>query len=158
MRTDKAPILINKYATRMTILAILFIFGYATILISCLVKKKSPEYYYEYGKHYVAEGDLVQAQRNFTRAIKENPNYYDAYYQRAQVWQQTDSIENAINDYDTLLTFKNLTVDKTAELYFLRGNMNYLISQDTIACRDWKSACDLNHNKACDLIRKRCKK
>lgn len=118
---------------------------------------KSPEYYFTYGKHYMADNDFVQAQKHFSRAIKLNPRYYEAYIERAKAWEKSDSMQNAIRDYDTLLTFKNLSVDKTAELYHQRANMHYLLTEDTLACRDWRKSCDLNHNKSCDMIRKRCK-
>lgn len=131
------------------------VFLLITLAPSC-PEKKTPLYYFGYGKHYMLNNDFVQAERYFTRAIKEDPRYFDAYVERAKVWELSDSIKNAINDLDTLLTFP-LTVDKTATLYFQKANMQYLLSEDTLACHNWKKACDLNHNKSCDLIRKRCK-
>lgn len=145
-----------------TSLGFTFMVGWIAFLLIAIApscpNKKSPEYYYGYGKHFMeVENDFVQAQRFLTRAIKEKPRYFEAYEQRAKAWEKTDSLQNAINDYDTLLTFKNLTVDKTAELYFLKANNYYLLSEDTLACHNWKRACDFNHNKSCDFIRKSCK-
>lgn len=119
--------------------------------------EKTPQFYYEYGQHYMAEKDYIQAQRFFTKAIKSKPDYFDAYYQRAIAWEQTDSIQNSIRDYDSLLAFKNIKGDKVSELYYMRGNMHYLLSQDTLACNDWKRSRDLGYNKAYDRVRNRCK-
>lgn len=138
----------------------IFISVWITFLLITLAPScphKSQEYYFNYGKHYMSQNDFIQAQRFFTKAIQVNPTYFDAYVERAKAWEQMDSIKNAINDYNTLLTFKNNNVDKTAELYFMRASMHYLLSEDTLACHDWNKACDLNHNKSCDFIRKRCR-
>lgn len=134
--------------------------GWVAFLLTTLAPScpshKTSEYYFNYGMHYMSENDFIQAERFLTRAIKESPRYYEAYAERAKAWEMSDSIRNAISDYDTLLTF-SLTVDKTAGLYFKKANMYYLLSEDTLSCRDLRKACDLNHNKACDLIRTRCK-
>jgi tetratricopeptide (TPR) repeat protein len=124
---------------------------------SCQGIKKTPEEHFADGKHFVAAGEFYQAQKSFSNAIEKKHDYFDAYMERARAYEQTDSLLRSIADYDTLLTFKNLTVAKTAELYFLRANQYYLLSEDTLACHDYKKACDLNHNRSCDLIRKRCK-
>lgn len=138
----------------------LFIAGWIIFLLITLAPScpsKSPQYYFEYGKKYMTQNDFIKAQRYFTKAIQTSPRYFDAYLERAKAWEKIDSIKNAIKDYDTLLSFKELTVAKTAILYFSRANMHYLLSEDTLACYDWRKACDLNHNKACDVIRKRCR-
>lgn len=124
---------------------------------SCSTRKLTAKDYFDFGNHFVAEGDYVKAQYNFTLAIKLNPYYFEAYAERAKSWEQSDSLDRAIRDYDSLLTFKTLTVSQTADLNFNRANMYYLLSEDTLACKGWRKACDLNHNKSCDVIRKRCK-
>lgn len=131
-------------------------FLFITLAPSCPASK-SAEYYVNYGKHCMSEGDHIEAQRSFTRAIKLQPSYFEAFTERAKAWEASDSLVRAIADYDSLLSFKGLTVDQTAGLLFNRANMHYLLSDDVNACRDWRKACELNHNKACDLIRKRCK-
>lgn len=128
-----------------------------TLAPSCPKQPRTAEDYFIYGKAYMGQNDFIEAQKWFSKAIKEKPRYYEAYVERIKAWEQTDSLYNAIRDYDTLLIFKNLTVDKAAELNFLKANEYYLLSEDTLACHGWKKACELNHNKACDLIRKRCK-
>lgn len=134
----------------------LTILSLLSIAPSC--PSNSPERYYDYGLHYMAENDFVQAQRYFTQAIKQNPRHFDAYSQRAISWEQSDSMKRAILDYDTLLTFSGLTVEKTANFYYKKGQMNYLLLNDSLCCINWEKACELNHNKSCDLIRKYCKK
>lgn len=140
---------------RVSSIIILTFFLLISLAPSC--NKKSPEYYFNYGRHYMADNDFVQAQKYFSRAIKLSPRYYEAYAERAKAWEQLDSLKNAIADYDSMLTFKNLTVSKTADLYFSKANVYYLLTEDTLACQVWRKACNLNHNKACDYIRKWCK-
>lgn len=146
-----------KYMVSFGALAIIAWITFLMVVLAPSCPNKSPEYFYAYGKQYMAQNDFVQAQRYFTKAIQTNPRYYDAYAERAKAWEKSDSLYNAIRDYDTLLTFKNLSVDKTGELYFLKATCHYQLTEDTLACHNYKIACDLNYNKACDLIRKRCK-
>lgn len=134
---------------------VLTVFSLIVLAPSC--PDKNAQDYFEYGKHYMASGDFEQAQRYFSKAIRMNHTYFEAYEERAKAFEKTDSLTRSLQDYDTLLTFKNVSVSKTAELYFLKASNHYLLSQDTLACHAWKKACDLNHNKSCDIIRKRCK-
>lgn len=146
-----------KYATG---LGLTFIVGWISFLMVVLAPScpsRTPEYLYDYGKHYMAENDFIKAEKFFTEAIKGNPRYYEAYMSRAKAWEQQDSIRNAIKDYDTLLTFSTTNVEKKAELYLLKANMHYLLSEDNFACRNWARACEFTNNKACDLLRKQCK-
>lgn len=124
---------------------------------SCSTRKLTDKDYFDFGNHFVAEGDYVKAQYNFTRAIKMNPAYLEAYTERAKAWEKSDSLRRAIRDYDSVLTFKALTFSQKASFYYTRANLYYQLSEDTIACKSWREACNLNHNASCDEIRKKCK-
>lgn len=152
----------SKSANKITGLMFIFVAGWITFLIvtlapSCPTKPKTPEEYFKFGNHYAAEGDFIQAQKYFTKAIKDKPDYTEAYYARINAWEQTDSLQNVINDYTTLLSFPQLTVDKKGELLYLRGSAYYLSLKDTLACNDWKLSRDLGYNKAYDRVRFKCK-
>lgn len=134
---------------------------WAVILLAILAPScpaaKTKEEYLQLGEHFMAEGDFIQAANNFTKAIEKDSAYFQAYYKRAQAWEQSDSISKAIADYDKLLSFPVLSVDRKGELLYLRGNMYYLSMQDTLACNDWKAARDIGYNKAYDRVRFKCK-
>lgn len=139
----------------------LFVMGWIAFLVLTIAPscpQKTPVYFYDYGMHYMAERDFVQAERFFTKAINMDSHYFDAYIQRAKANEQLDSLQKSINDYTFLLDSANLTVDKKGEYYYIRADMYYHSLQDTLYCKDLHKACDLNNNKACDMIRKRCKK
>lgn len=134
---------------------------WGAILLSILApscpEAKTKEEYFRLGEHFMAQGDYVHAENNYSKAIAKDSVYYQAYYKRAQAWEQCDSISRAIDDYDKLLSSPVLSVDRKGELLYLRGNMYYLSMQDTLACNDWKHSRDLGYNKAYDRVRFKCK-
>lgn len=120
-------------------------------------KKKSAEWYYQQG---VAKStNSFVAIDNFTKAIKKNPNYYDAYMNRASAYLSVDSIDSAVRDYDFLLNMKSLPMnqERIAHLYYLKGNALYLNSADSSACFYWRKARDLGHGNSWNQIRNNCK-
>ena len=131
------------------IIAVILLFG-------CASQKKTPEYYFGLAKHHKAEGDLIVAGRFLTKAIEKNPSYIDAYMERAGIWLSQDSFERAIQDYTKIIELR--PARNNADIYYTRGNAYYSSLQDTLACRDFRRACDLNYTRACDAIRKYCKK
>ena len=141
------------------ILVILFaVFIPSCVISKLLSSKKTPEYYLNQGKRQMADTDTHEAIKSFTRAIKLNPNYMDAYMERAKANLVVDSIINAIGDYDSVMVrLKPNEYMKMGELYFLKGDALFLLGADTIACRCWRKAKDLNNQTSWDRIRKRCK-
>lgn len=112
---------------------------------------------YELGKHFSAEGNYIEAQKYFTRAIKQDTVYINAYLGRASVAFIQDSFALAIHDYTKLIhlqPFKN-----NAELIYTRGAVYYQSLQDSLACKDFYNACEnYGFTKACTAYRKICKK
>lgn len=140
----------------------LFIIAWITFLLLVIApscpNKNTAVSLYEYGKYYMSEQDFVKAEKYFTKAININPNYFDAYIQRAKANEQLDSLQKCINDYTFLLDSAKLSVDKKSEYYYIRANIYYKYLQDTLSYEDLSKSCDLNNNRACDLLRKRYKK
>lgn len=132
------------------------IFFFAIILLSPSCPDKTPEYYYEQGKHYEAEGDYIRAIQYMTKAIEKNPQFVDAYMKRAWLNFSQDSFSLAIADYTKIIELRPKI--NNAEIYYLRGMTFYRSLQDTMACKDIKLSCEQNLNKGCDAVRKFCKK
>lgn len=121
-------------------------------------KKKSAEWHYQQGKNQMTQTDTYEAIKSFTQAIKKKPDYIDAYMERAKANISVDSVQNAVRDYDSLLVKINPNdYMRLGEIYFLKGDALYLVSEDTLACDNWKKAQDLNNQTSWDRIRKRCK-
>lgn len=118
--------------------------------------KKTPEYYYSYGKHYESDGDYVQAFRYYSKAIEKNSSYIDAYLARASVCFLQDSFLMAIGDYTKVIDLR--PERNNSDIYYLRGNVYWGSLRDTLACNDFRKSCDLGYNRACDAWRKHCKK
>lgn len=120
---------------------------------------KAPQYYYEQGKIESAKTNDYVAIKLFTRAINLNPDYLEAYEQRAKVNLAVDSFPQAIADYDSILTMKNLTVEQKGKYTYLKSKAYYLWNGlDSTYCKLLNEACDgYGHNKSCDLRRLYCK-
>lgn len=137
---------------------ILFLFIINSAFASCfLIGRKTALDYYNAGKKEMSERNSPEAIKNYTRAIKMNPDFYSAYYDRAVCWISADSIERALQDYDSLLSMKNILQEQIGEVYCLKGNAFYILSQDSAACAQWRKARDMNYYEGWNKIRKFCK-
>lgn len=124
---------------------------------SCI---KTPQYFYQKGVFYDVKKDYIRANKSYTKAITKKNDYLEAYFKRAESNLRNDSVIPAINDYTKIIEIyysSNAGYQKLSEIYYMRANAYYSIVKDSMACRDWKKACDLTHNKSCDMIRKKCK-
>lgn len=132
------------------------IFLLFTVAPSC--PDQTPENCFLQGKYFINEGNYIQAQKYFTKAIQKKPDYFEAYIERANSCEKQDSFTLAIKDYTYLLSFPKMTVDKKAELLYKRGRLYYKTLQDSLACKDWNESCENNLPKACKEYRENCKK
>ena len=128
-------------------------------LISSCATKKTADFYFQQGKHKAAEGYTYAAIESFTKAIEKNPNYVEAYTERASANMHTDSIWNAIKDYDSLL-IKTSSSEyiKKGNLYLLKGDAYYMLTEDSLACLFYEKSELMNNSKSWERLRKRCKK
>lgn len=133
------------------LLSIFFI----TVYASCAIKK-SPESYMESAQYYFVKKDYPKAYRNYSRAIKLNPNLYEAYLDRANVEIAMDSSEKAIDDM-TVYINSNPEREKLQKAYFQRAIIEEKLGYKSEMCIDIEDACNLNYNKACDIYRIKCK-
>lgn len=120
-------------------------------------KKKSAEWYYQQGIVETKMTNTYVAIDDFTQAIKKKSHYEEAYVGRAKAYQDVDSIDREIADYDTLVAWAGNNQEKRGNLYLLIGNSCYLKSEDSLACLYWKMSRDMNNLASWDKIRKFCK-
>lgn len=135
------------------------------LYISCsMLHKKTPESYMESGKKYYDKKDYVKAYKNYSRAIKLNPFYYPAYWNRAMVDVKIDSLEKAIDDIGMYISSgeasQNSNKDSLSKAYFQRAEIMFKQGYKTDACDDWNACCQLNQKNApsaCEQYRLHCK-
>jgi tetratricopeptide (TPR) repeat protein len=128
-----------------------------TLAPSC--PSKSPEGYFYDGKTYSNKKEYLKAYRCFTRAIKINPSYSQAYWERATTGIKIDSIENSIDDFTMFISISK-NVDSLSTAYFKRAEIEFKAGYKSDACDDWNTSCELNgssSNKSCTEYRLKCK-
>jgi len=135
----------------------LFLIAMSIVALAPSCPEKSPEYYYEQGMREASRTGYEEAVKYYSKAIAKHPQYLEAYLARASAWEQLDSMHRSIEDMNMVLSFPINNVEKRGEYVFLLANAYYLNSQDSLACKYWKDACEYNHNRACDLFRRKCK-
>lgn len=130
----------------------------SVFIFSCATKKTA-EFYFQQGKNEVMQANDNMAVENFAKAIKKNPNYIDAYMERAKINMSIDSIQKAITDYDSVLVKIDINDrERKSKLLLMKGDAYYLLSEDTLACKCYRKSRDLNNNQAWNRLRDRCKK
>lgn len=129
------------------------------LLCSSCVIKKTAEYYFRQGKNEETKKDVYAAIKNYTKAIKLNQNYIESYIERASMSMSIDAYEDAVADYDSVLVrLDKNNYNKRGDLYLLKGDALYLMSEDSLACKCYEKSKDLNNASSWDRIRNRCKK
>ena len=113
---------------------------------------KTAKEYFQKAEKQQFDKDLKGAYKNYSKAIQLDTNYFEAYFRRAVLKTKMDSFVSAIKDYD-----RCLKINKTGETYYRRANIKWTLKDSVGACVDWTNACDLIHNKSCDLKRGHCR-
>ena len=73
--------------------------------------------YYQRGKDKASVGNYAQAIKEFTKAIKINPQFADAYYHRGLAYSAMKNFDQAIADYNDSLKVDSQHI----EVYFSRA-------------------------------------
>ncbi|MEA2040893.1 MAG: DUF898 family protein [Thermodesulfobacteriota bacterium] len=94
--------------------------------------------------YYALKGDLEQAVRDYTQAIKINDSCGDAYYNRGILYVRMKKWPLAVNDFDRAIKLDPVAVDA----YCNRGNANYQLGKDSLAIRDYTTALKLKPGDA----------
>jgi Tfp pilus assembly protein PilF len=138
-------------------IAYILILLFPSCVVASLFHKKTAETYFEKGKVECANTNTYVGINFLTKAIKMNPNYEEAYMERAKAYQMIDSTEKAVSDYEVLIFLAKNNQEQRGKLYLLIGNTRYINSEDSLACLYWRMARDMNNTSSWDKIRKYCK-
>ena len=122
---------------------------------------------------------------NYTKAIKVNPDYEDAYYARGWAYISLGIYQFAINDFDSLIRINPDYADayyargfayddlgnyqqaiddyssaikinpNNAKAYLFRGTAKWNLKLE--CCGDFKKACELGDQEACSWFSSHCK-
>jgi tetratricopeptide (TPR) repeat protein len=101
------------------------------------------EIYNHRGVAKVRFGDLGGAIEDFTEALNQNPNYFDALYNRGLAYHLGENYENAINDFSRALQVDNRS-KKAAPVYNMRGLSLWDKGEYDRAIEDFGQAIKLN--------------
>lgn len=149
----------RKKTNRFVAFGFLVVTTWITFLLITLAPScptKSAEGNFSDGKYYFDKKEYVKAYLYYTRSIKLNPSYSEAYWERAYTGMKIDSVENTIDDLTAFISLSK-NADSLRNAYFLRATAEIKGGYKVDACDDWNLACELNLNKACDSLRKKCK-
>ena len=98
--------------------------------------------YFRRGNTHFNNNDFDSAIKEYTEAIRLNPNYAEAYYNRGIIYGQLDDYARAISDFNEVIRLEPNNI----EAYFSRGNI-YAYSGDIFsALADWVFVLRLNPN------------
>lgn len=100
--------------------------------------------YYLLGLARLEKKDYFQAVKAYTTAVSLNPNYWEAYFERAIAYEFSRYYRNAIYDYNTVL---KLNPD-CALAYYNRGAMHFHLHEHEQAAADYLQAIHLNPQDA----------
>ena len=77
---------------------------------------------------YLELGQYVDSLEYINKAIKLNPKYHNAYYNRAKIYTDMGLLEKAIEDYEYVIELNSyLSIDSLSNILFI---MNYSLSFD----------------------------
>lgn len=129
------------------------------VCFSSCVTNKTAEFYFQQGKSEAAQQNSYIAVQKFTKAIEINPNYVEAYMERAKVNMSIGCVRTAILDYDSVLVkIDENDSDNRGKLYVWKGDAYYTLKEYVLACAYYEKARMVNNNQSWDRIRERCKK
>ena len=82
-------------------------------------------------------------------AIKLQPDYAQAYYNRGNAYYGLGMYQRAIKDYNETIRLKPKDIDA----YYNRGNAYFFLGNNKLGCRDAQKACELGDCKLFDVAK-----
>ncbi len=82
---------------------------------------QKPRHYYKAGEEFMETGRVQDAIDQFTKAIELDPNYVDAYVERALAHEESNDLEKAKEDLERALVFDN----EEEEIHYLAARVAY---------------------------------
>jgi tetratricopeptide (TPR) repeat protein len=95
---------------------------------------------YQDGLTAVAAGNLNQAMSNFDRAIKLDPQYFQAYIERGNVKTEVGDLPGAVADYTTAIDLN----PKSVAAHYNRGTVLSKSGRHQLAIADYNTAIRLD--------------
>ncbi len=129
-----------KLKTSLLIIPLSFIF---LSIIAC-----SPKLY-DTGKNFMDSGNYQDAILQFTKLIKEKPEYVNAYLSRAKAYEKSEELEKAADDYKRASALNT----KDENILFNAGRLYYKLEnyEKAIKMLSGATSLDKEMNKAYDL-------
>ncbi len=94
------------------------------------------EMYFIMGNFKFRLGDLSDAEKEYSAALKFNTSFSEAYHNRGNIKSTLLDYKGAIEDYTTAIAFDS----KNADSHINRGNANYRLKRYKDALEDYKNA------------------
>lgn len=163
--------LLRKYKTSVVIVFIVYfiflsasayqrnkVWKSANALLSDVIEKERSDVdasigYFFRGNIQDLNGDYQDALKDFSEAIKLNPDYTMAYNNRGIVKGSLQDFEGALKDFSKAVDLE----PEYADAIYNRGNANYYLNQPEEACKDWQRATELGSKQAEVILNKYCK-
>ena len=115
--------------------------------------RPSPEACFYRGKAFVRIGKYKEAIAGFTQAISANPNYFDAYFEKALAEFTIEDYDGAIRDFSGAIRLN----PQYGFAYLNRGSAKFRSHDPKGACLDWKKAADMGIKDALNYLATMCK-
>jgi len=103
---------------------------------------------YNRGTTHLAEGQYDQAIDCFSKAIKRQEQFPEAYCNRGTAYYETHRYDEAIRDFDRAIELR----PEFSEAYYNRAMVYYYKKQYDSALNDFKKAQSLGHYVAPDVL------
>lgn len=114
--------------------------------------KPDTENYLYLGIYRYWTDNSVEAKLAFTKSIALDSTNWESLYYLAEIQYYEDEYDEALSNINKAIKLKK----DDSDLFVLRGNINFEISDPGIACADWMIAGGMGSEEARDLIEVYC--
>ena len=106
------------------------------------LQAQSAKQYFKAGEEFAKKMNFKDAIEQYSKAIELDPDYDNAYIQRAMAYTKLEEYERAAVDFDRAIVFN----EKDADLYYYSGMAYHLQGKNSIALTKLNKAIDLKNN------------
>ena len=124
----------------------------AEVLSAHAAYAQSAEDWFKSARAKASSGDYEEAIDDYTKALKINPQFADAYFHRGILKGRLGDAKGAISDADKAIKIN----PQNAMAYASRGIAEELGGDLQRACADWRKAALLGNTFASEMVRKQC--
>ena len=124
----------------------------AEVLSAQAAYAQSAEDWFKSARAKASSGDYEEAIDDYTKALKINPQFADAYFHRGILKGRLGDAKGAISDADKAIKIN----PQNAMAYASRGIAEELGGDLQRACADWRKAALLGNTFASEMVRKQC--